>query len=189
MSENKKKKQTDLSGSAYLQQCIRKERRRKDRHRLYRDLIVTSVLVFILFQVILGVAVIQKDSMSPNLTEGSIALFLRLDSHYKCNDIVIFRSAYNNELLIKRIVAVAGDKIEIDEETGTLYVNGIANDPETIVGKTYSREHGVTFPLTVPNGCVFVMGDNREVSLDSRDFGSIDIRKIIGKVFFEIKRV
>lgn len=189
MVEHYDNMQTETAILKFLDKHILKEYRRKNRRRLYIDLIVTAIVIYLLFQVIFGVAVIQKDSMRPNLTNGSVTVFLRLGCDYKRNDIVIFRSFYGNELLIKRIVAVAGDRVDIDNKTGKFMVNGTAQESDFIIGKTYTRETGVSFPMTVPNGCVFVLGDNREVSLDSRDFGFVDVSKIIGKLLLEIRNV
>lgn len=168
---------------------IQKERREKNRFRLCFDLIVTAAVVFVLFSVIFGIAVVQGDSMEPSLTSGSLALFYRLDHTYRRNDIVLFRPNGRNELLIKRIVAVAGDTVDIDDQSGTLRINGTAEQEDTVVGKTYSREGGATFPLKVPDGCVFVLGDNREAALDSRSIGTIGARDVVGKVLFEIKKL
>lgn len=170
-----------------LERRIRKERRKKDRIRLCLDLIVTAAVIFVLFGVAFGIAVVQGDSMEPNLTNGSLTLFCRLDHTYRRNDIVLFRPNGGNELLIKRIVAVAGDTVDIDDQSGTLRINGTAEQEVGAVGKTYSREGGTTFPLKVPEGSVFVLGDNRETALDSRSIGTIRVRDMIGKVFFEIK--
>lgn len=166
---------------------IRLERKKKSRLRLCFDLALTAVVVFLLFSVIAGIAVVQGDSMKPNLTNGSAAVFFRLDHTYGRNDIVIFRPEGKNEILIKRIAAVAGDKVDIDDKTGTFLVNGTAEQGNLAIGKTFSRSGGIVFPFTVPNGCVFVLGDNRETALDSRVIGTVGTGSIIGKVFFEIK--
>ena len=171
----------------FFEKQIQKERRAKSRRRLYLDLIITVVIVFLLFSVIAGIAVVQGDSMKPNLTNGSVALFYRLSGTYARNDVVIFKPTGQNQTLIKRVVAIAGDQVDIDNKTGTLLVNGAIQQKDTINGKTYTRNGGVTFPLTVPNGCVFVLGDNREVALDSRNLGTINVESLIGKVLFEIK--
>lgn len=172
-----------------FEKSIQGERRKKSRHRLYLDLMITAAVVFILFNVIAGIAVVQGDSMKPKLTNGSVALFYRLRSTYKRNDIVIFKPSGKNELLIKRVVAVAGDKVDIDNKTGTLLINGVIQKKDTTNGETYTRNDGVAFPLTVPNGYVFVLGDNREVALDSRNLGTINVNSMIGKVVFEIKKL
>lgn len=127
--------------------------------------------------------------MKPNLTNGSLALFYRLNGTYRKNDIVIFRSPGRGEVLIKRVVAVAGDQVDIDDKTGELLVNGTVQQEDSIKGKTYTREGGVQFPLTVPDGYVFVLGDNREAALDSRNFDAVSVKNLIGKVFFEVKRL
>lgn len=168
---------------------IRKERRKKSRLRLCVDIILTAAVVFVLFSVISGIAVIQGDSMQPNLTNGSLALFYRLDHAYQRNDIVLFKSPIGNELLIKRIVAIAGDKVDIDDKTGELLINGKVQQENTAIGKTYARTGGPALPLTVPRDSVFVMGDNREVALDSRSIGTIKNEILLGKVIFEIKRL
>ena len=168
---------------------IRQERRKKSTFRLCLDLFLTAAVIFLLFSVIAGIAVVQGDSMKPNLTNGSAAVFFRLDRTYRQNDIVIFQPAGKSELLIKRIAAVAGDKVDIDDKTGTFLVNGTPEQGSLFIGKTFSRSGGVTFPFTVPNGCVFVLGDNRETALDSRVIGTVGTDGIIGKVVFEIKTI
>jgi signal peptidase I len=189
ISNNKTPEPEEKELLSFFEKRILREQRKKSRHRLYIDLIITAAVVIVLFNVIGGIAVVQGDSMRPNLTNGSIALFYRIGNKYLRNDVVIFKPSGENELLIKRIVAVAGDKVDIDDKTGTLVINGVTQQQDTIIGKTYTRDGGVTFPLIVPNGCVFVMGDNREVALDSRNLGSINIKNLIGKVVFEVKRL
>lgn len=174
---------------SFFEERILKERKKKSRNRLFIDLIITAVVVFVLFSVVTGLAVVQGDSMKPNFTNGSVALFYRLNHAFATNDIVIFYPADEGTLLIKRVVAVAGDVVDINDKTGELMVNNVIQDNDTIIGKTEVRDGGVTFPYTVPDGSVFVMGDNREVAADSRDFGAVETKRLLGKVTFEIKMV
>ena len=174
---------------SFFEERILKERKKKSRNRLFLDLIITAVVVFVLFSVVAGLAVVQGDSMKPNFTNGSVALFYRLNHTFATNDIVIFYPAGEDTLLIKRVVAVAGDIVDINEKTGELMVNNVIQENDTILGKTEVRDGGVTFPYTVPAGSVFVMGDNREVAADSRDFGAVETKRLLGKVTFEIKMV
>lgn len=185
------------SGTNYSEERIRNcfekrllsERRKKNRIRLCISLIIIGILVYILFDMIAGIAVVQSDSMKPNLVAGDIVLFYRLKHNYNRNDIVIFPEEKGNELLIKRIIAVTGDTVDIDNKTGTLLINQIAQKEEEIIGNTYAREGGIAFPVKVPKYDVFVLGDNRDVALDSRDFGTISKKKIIGKVIFVIRKL
>lgn len=172
---------------SFLDKRIRKEKRKKNRLHLFLEIIITVITIFILFGVIAGIGIVQGDSMKPSLTNGSIALFYRLSDTYKKNDIVIFKSSGEKKYLIKRVIAVAGDTVDIDDKTGQLLINGNIQKNDTSIGSTYKKEGGVTLPLTVPQGYVFVMGDNREVALDSRYFGTIYTKSLMGKVFFEIK--
>lgn len=182
-----KVKQAESPSVRHLEQKIRKERRRKSRFYVLRDLIVTVAAVGLLFGIILGIAVVDGDSMEPGLSNGNMVVFNRLAMAYEKNDIIIFQSPADREVLIKRVVAVAGDVVNIDISTGTLYINDAAQDNTKVSGKTYPRGGGPGYPYTVPAGTVFVLGDNRENALDSRDFGVIATKDIIGKVVFELK--
>jgi signal peptidase I len=185
--ENSTTKLEEMEPLSIFEKHILRERRKKSLYRLSFEILITAALVFILFGVIAGIAIVKGDSMMPSLTDGSLALFYRLDSTYERNDIVIFKPSDQDEFLIKRVVAVEGDTVDINNETGELLINGIVHKENTIIGETYKREDGVKFPLIVPRDFVFVMGDNREVALDSRYLGTINTQCLIGKVVFEIK--
>ena len=100
--------------------------------------------------------------------------------------IVVSKSSYKNgEPIIKRVIATEGQTVDIDFEKGIVYVNGVALDEPYIYSKT-TNPQGMKFPLTVDEGCVFAMGDNRGRSMDSRDpiIGQIDCREIVGRAIF-----
>ena len=102
--------------------------------------------------------------------------------------IVASKTTYENGApIIKRVIATEGQKVDINFETGVVSVDGIALDEPYIHSKTDDFE-GIYFPLVVEEGCIFVLGDNRGVSQDSRHpkIGQIDKREIVGKAIFLI---
>ena len=104
-------------------------------------------------------------------------------------DIVILRKngVFDNDPIVKRVIAVGGQTVDIDFDAGVVYVDGEALEEDYIREPTYTAE-GTEFPLTVPEGSIFVMGDNRNGSSDSRDYrlGTVDTRYVIGKAAFLI---
>ena len=106
---------------------------------------------------------------------------------YKYGDIVILRKTgvFDNEPIVKRVIATGGQTVDIDFDEGVVYVDGEALEEDYIREPTYTAE-GTEFPLTVPEGSIFVMGDNRNGSSDSRDYrlGTVDTRYVIGKAAF-----
>ena len=108
---------------------------------------------------------------------------------YQYGDIVILRKngVFDNDPIVKRVIAVGGQTVNIDFDAGVVYVDGEALEEDYIREPTYTAE-GTEFPLTVPEGSIFVMGDNRNGSSDSRDYrlGTVDTRYVIGKAAFLI---
>ena len=108
---------------------------------------------------------------------------------YQYGDIVILRKngVFDNDPIVKRVIAVGGQTVDIDFDAGVVYVDGEALEEDYIREPTYTAE-GTEFPLTVPEGSIFVMGDNRNASSESRDYrlGTVDTRYVIGKAAFLI---
>ena len=127
--------------------------------------------------------------MVPTLHNHDMVLTSNLFYTPKYGDIVVFQtdSYSKTEPLIKRVIATEGQTIDIDFNSGTVYVDGKALD-EGYVNTPTNVSEDFTGPVTVPQGCVFVMGDNRNSSLDSRDnrVGMVDRRCLIGRVYFII---
>lgn len=125
---------------------------------------------------------IHQISMEPTLMEGDRILINRVVYHFrdpKSGDVVVFQSPVNdNEDLVKRVVAVAGDRVAVRD--GSLYVNGVAQREPYLRDRSFRGEFPET---TIPSGRVFVMGDNRNNSGDSRLFGPISTESIIGGAF------
>lgn len=149
-------------------------------------LLVVVILVLVFF---LRVVIVSGSSMKNTLVDGDYVLLL---SNYayrnpKQGDIVVASkdSFRNGEPVIKRVIALEGQTVDIDFDAGTVYVDGEALE-ETYIGSPTHTPEGVQFPLVVEAGCVFVLGDNRMDSTDSRSpsIGLIDRREILGKAIF-----
>ncbi|HLA81509.1 MAG TPA: signal peptidase I [Thermoleophilia bacterium] len=125
---------------------------------------------------------VHQVSMQPTLQEGDRILINRLIYHFhdpRSGDVIVFHSPMiEGEDLVKRVVAVAGDRVSVHD--GALYVNGARKDEPYLLEQRFSGSHPDT---VIPPGQVFVMGDNRNNSGDSRLFGPIDIDSIIGSAF------
>lgn len=150
--------------------------------------IYALVAIFIIFTFCFRIVGVDGESMTPTLQNRDWLMIshVNFDPEYK-DIVVITQPNALNEPLIKRVIATGGDTIDIDFEQGIVYVNDKALDEPYTAAPTY-RTGDMTFPLTVPEGYVFVMGDNRNDSLDSRFsmIGLIDERYIMGKVVMRL---
>jgi len=142
--------------------------------------VALSVLVATLFLPILQ---IYGNSMEPTLSEGNIVVAVK-KSDFKSGDIIAFY--YNNRILVKRVIATSSQWVDIDED-GNVFINNELLD-EPYLKEKYYGEADIEFPYQVPEGTYFVLGDERELSVDSRNslIGSISEEDIIGKVIFNV---
>lgn len=148
-----------------------------------KKFILLLVLVFLLFRLVIGVSLVKGNSMEPTLYNSEAVLYLRINPEYQRGDVVSVRIP-SGEYYVKRVIAVAGDTIELKD--GKVYINGSILEEPYIKGETLEQEGIVKYPLTLEEGQIFVMGDNREVSTDSRSFGVVGRRQIKGKLLFYI---
>lgn len=145
------------------------------------------VIIFILFTFVCRPSSVAGTSMIPTLNNGDWLITMP-KSEYESGDIVVITQPnIFNEPLIKRIIATEGQKVDINFVSGQVFVDDVEIDEPYIYELTHKRGDQ-TFPLIVPEGCVFVMGDNRNGSTDSRwsDIGFIDTRYVLGKATFRI---
>lgn len=151
--------------------------------------IVTALVCGIFIFVFIGRTIgVDGRSMLQTLHHHDRVVMSSLFFKPKYGDIIIFHSSaadFGGTPLVKRVIAVAGQTVDINFDTGEVFVDGLLLDEPYINEPTRTRED-FTGPITVPDGCVFVMGDNRNNSSDSRDrrVGMVDTRYILGKVLF-----
>ena len=127
--------------------------------------------------------------MWPTLTDGDKMLVSNLFYTPKQGDVVVFKTdRYDpNKALVKRVIATEGQEVSIDFDRGVVYIDGSPLEEEYIAELTKTKLDFIG-PQTVPEGCVFVMGDNRNASTDSRkkEIGMVDTRMILGRVYYVI---
>lgn len=141
------------------------------------------VTVALLRGFVLDTVVVDSGSMSPTLCGGDRLLVARLGDHTQVGDVVVFDDPRTSERTVKRVVATGGRQVEIRD--GVLRVDGRVRHEEYVDLRTVD---GTFFgPVRVPQGDVFVLGDNREVSIDSRDFGplpkDVPAGEVVGKLW------
>ena len=145
--------------------------------------LIVCVVIFIFF---IRVIDVKGTSMYPTLNNEDKMLVSDLFYTPKAGDIVVFKKdEYSSEkALVKRVIATEGQEINIDFDNGIVYVDGVALE-ENYINELTTTKLDFIGPQTVPDGCVFVMGDNRNMSTDSRktEIGMVDNRLIIGKVY------
>lgn len=151
----------------------------------FASIIVTGmVAIAVIFTFFFRTADVSGQSMEPTLKNKDVLLITAHETDVKYGDIVIITQPNSfHEPLVKRVIATGGQTVDIDFDEGIVYVDGVALEEDYIAEPTH-RQEDFDGPVTVPEGCLFVMGDNRNNSSDSRSdmVGFIDTRYIYGKV-------
>lgn len=164
------------------------------------DVLTTAIVaVVLIFSFFFRVATIDGESMENTLFNGEKVIITNIANDLKQGDIVVISRNYSNSVeneleselpIIKRVIAVEGQTVDIDFELGKVYVDGVEIDDSYTKTPT-NVKHDIDFPVTVDEGCIFVLGDNRNDSLDSRSSrigndGMIDTRYVLGHVVLRI---
>lgn len=146
------------------------------------------VIIALLFTFLIRFVAVDGRSMEPTLYNGDWLIVSAVNKEIEVGDIIISTEPNSfNEPLVKRVIAKGGQEVDIDFVTGTVYVDHVALDEPYIKSRTHTFE-GTTFPLTVPEGTLFLLGDNRNDSTDSRSpmVGCVDERYVLGVVKYRI---
>jgi len=150
-----------------------------------RTLVSVLAVLILLFTFVLRLVVVSGPSMENTLQDRDTMLVWSLGYHAKQGDVVVLtKKSYQEDSIVKRVIATEGQTVEIDYFSSTVYVDGVALEEDYIKEWMYVPSYGdVINNVTVPEGCIFVMGDNRNESADSRypAIGIVDERCVIGR--------
>ena len=157
----------------------------RDLYDWVQALVCSVLAVVVVFTFVIRLIGVDGHSMVPSLQDGDRLLVLNsmLYGDYQYGDVVVLRKeSFLEEPIVKRVIATEGQIVDIDFLTGSVYVDGVLLKEDYINELTFTEE-GMAFPLVVPEGSIFVMGDNRNHSNDSRDSSlrTVDTRKLIGR--------
>ena len=186
-SKRQRYRAANFPSTGQLERELKQENYRKSYAPVFRSTIYTlitvaaaAVLVAVLLMPVLQ---IYGTSMTPTLTEGNVVVSLK-GSSFQTGDVIAFY--YNNKILVKRVIAQAGDWVDISED-GTVYVNDKKLDEPYLTEKALG-ECDIELPYQVPESKIFVMGDHRSVSVDSRSttVGCVAEEQIVGKIVFRV---
>lgn len=160
---------------------------RVDLYEWIQSLMTALVICMAVFIFCVRTIDVSGSSMFPTLHDGDKMLVSNLLYKPKAGDVVVFKTDnYDpDRALVKRVIATEGDEISIDFDRGIVYINGLPVEEDYIAELTKTKLDFIG-PQTVPEGCMFVMGDNRNASTDSRkkEIGMVDSRMLLGRAYY-----
>lgn len=155
----------------------------EDIFQLLLKIVLIILAVILVFTFMYGMARINDVSMKPAIKDGDLVMYYRLDKRFVSGDIAVFKK--DGRTTTGRVVAVAGDTVDITKDG--LMINGATQILQDIYFDTTQFQNGVDFPITVGEGQIFVLGDNRPEASDSRIYGCINIKDVKGKAIAVIR--
>ncbi len=156
----------------------------EDLFHLLLKILIILLLFVLLFTFLFGFTRYNNLSMDPYVRAGDAVIYYRLDKRYVATDLVALK--YQDEVHILRVVAVAGDTVDIKEDG--LYINGHRQQEPDQTQTTLPYVDQVDFPITLKQGEIFLLGDNRSASTDSRVMGAVKAEDTLGKVMMILRR-
>lgn len=154
------------------------------------SVVMTSFLIIaVVFTFFFRLVGVVGESMTDTLQPNDWLITVQKKSYEQGDIVVITQPNYFNQPLIKRVIAKGGQTVDIDYKSSTVYVDGIALEEPYLKDQFIFEQNGdIDFPYTVPDGCLFCMGDNRNGSTDSRStlVGPLDERYVLGKAVFRV---
>ena len=164
-----------------------KKKKKKERLILLAKVVGFVIALVILFGVIFGLHIVKGNEMSPAFKDGDLLLYYRLDKNYNQNDVIVFKKTDHDNSEIKRVIGKANDMIDMTDD-GVLLINN-SSAIEELHDKTYKTNSTIEFPHIVNPNSFFVLGDARENSEDSRDYGDVNVSETKGKVIMLLLRI
>ena len=183
----KRMKKASFPSLEEIQQEVTRVKSQGRYHQALRStvstIVVVAALAVLVAALLLPVLRVTGTSMQPAFQPGDIIVAYKTDTFHP-GDLCCFY--YNNKLIVKRVIAMSGDRVEIDED-GRVTVNNLLLE-EPYVSEYAFGQCDLDFPFDVPQGALFVMGDNRPVAVDSRsiNFGCISAEEMVGKILFRV---
>ncbi len=208
MGKTSQKARKAYDSDRYLSYRKRKKKKEEsfDLYLMIQNIVESALFAFVLLIFVFNISVVDGNSMNPTLENGDKLVIYHFNYTPQYGDIVALwasnldneKTGERGELIIKRVVGLPGDVIEIDFNTGEVYRNGTKLTENYVIDfDVYKNKGNAKYPLTVDDNCVFVLGDNRIHSTDSRFVkredqpdgqyvGCIDMRYIMGRAVFRV---